>query len=539
MRRQSSVANDPLRRLDWRFLLHGAPGRPLRHLVLLGGTDDLPDIVRRYDIAEQVSQVIPNDRCVDAVVILQNSSVFLPKAADCLVTGGSLYCEVDRRSLASIWSSPQQLQRSLQHTQLQMTGLYWIRPNLKHRQVYVPLHAPGPLNWYLDTLLTASSPPARLLASMLRTLERTGNQSFSALAPCYALTAVAGPSSERSPAIIRHAVIPAEIRRSASEILVITQGTEDLKRVTVLPFATSSRQPLAVLKIGRLAEHAERTLREQDVLSKIHAALDDSMRESIPKALGTFHCDTYSVGIESVAAGHSIASKIYRWGAPLQAKVDELHQATSWLIEFHRKVQIRRSTWCDDDLKAWIDNPLTEYKDAFGSTRIVDRLFERTRREARDLVGVSLPTVWVHSDFSEYNIHNSEYGIIVLDWERGVPGPPLLDLIFFVTVWCFAVRGLRTDRAKLAAFRHLYCKPKRSDRITSAIHEQLRRYMVSVGVERRFLPIMLVVTCVTRALIHSSRRNYLGVQQSIAQPRNRYLDWIRALAEDADLLFPA
>ena len=53
--------------------------------------------------------------------------------------------------------------------------------------------------------------------------------------------------------------------------------------------------------------------------------------------------------------------------------------------------------------------------------------------------------------------------LAVIDWEFSRPGPPLADLIYFVTFWTFTVRNLRGDQAQLGAFRQLFLTPERPD----------------------------------------------------------------------------
>lgn len=530
---------EALRRADWRFLLSNPLGEPLRHLVLLGGPDELPDLLRQTEIAERVTTEIPVERSADAVAVLDDSLLKVRRATGCLLPGGSLYCEFDRRSWSSLARSPGRVRRTLNAAGLSLTGIYWVRPDLVSRQVYVPLHVAGPLSWYLDTMLTASSPAARVLELILYGLARAGTPLFNAFAPCFGITAVAGAGSEMSPSVVRNPSLPPQIQRPDLNIVVITQGTEDFKRVTILPFSPSAKHPLAVLKIARLPEYNEATQTEQDILGTIRSTLDETMRESIPRPLGVVHCGRIPIGIESFAEGRSIASKVNRWRAPLSEKLNELHRATAWLTEFNRRVQFECSEWGASEISEWIDKPFADYQSKFGISVTEEHLFAETRRQALSLVGKPMPKVWVHWDFSEYNVHSCDRGISVLDWERGTPGPALMDLIFFATIWSFSARCLNSHAARLRGFRQLFCEPRRTDAVAGAVDDVLSRYMATIGIDKRFLPVLLTVMCVRRALIHLGRRADSDRPAGTGDVRtgNPYVEWLGVLAAEGGRFF--
>jgi hypothetical protein len=374
---------DPLRRTDWRFLLPNPLDRPIERLVLLGGPDDLPDLVERSGIAERVSRELPSEAVADAVVLLGASLASLRRAAHGVAPGGSLYAEFDRRSPATCADSPGRVRRALARAGLAPTGTYWIRPDLVRRQVYVPVQSAGPLAWYLRSLFTASSPPERVLEAVLRRLERLGPRAFAACAPCFAVTAVAGPGVGSSPSVVCHDSLPPEARSAGAQILVITQGKEDFKRVTVLPFPASGDQPLVVLKSARSLRHNECTRSEQEILGAIRSALDGAMRASVPEPLGFVQRGHVSVGIESVAPGRSMVSQVNYWGSSLERRIDELRRVAAWLTEFHRRVQLDGASWGEPEQSQWIDGPLADYERAFGAWTGEQKLFAEARRRAR------------------------------------------------------------------------------------------------------------------------------------------------------------
>ena len=534
MQHQSVKSAASVRRADWRFLLPDALDRPYRHLVLLGGPDDLPEIIQRAGIAEQVTRKIPTDRCADAVIILDSSMTSLGKAARCLEPGGVLYGEVDRRSLFTLSSTPNRVSRSLNHAGLSLTGVYWIRPDLIRRQVYVPLHVAGPLKWYLQSVLTASSPAASILEFGLEVLARAGNRAFTALAPCFAFTALAGPITDMPPSVLRHPALPPELHRRELVCLVITHGTEDFRRVTILPFAPHADRPLAILKLARLPHYNECTEIEQSVLRKIRSALSGTLRESIPQPLGIVRCGQLMIGLETCVLGRSLANITSRWSAPLSQKIDALYRAASWLTEFNCQVQVKRSNWGDDELNEWVERPLAAYERAFGLTTSETRLFAAARTRARSLCGVSLPTVWVHWDFSEENILRVEEGISVIDWESGSPGPPLFDLLFFAIHWSFSACSLNTEASRLRAYRQLLAASRTTDPVFAAVRNVVEQYMARLDIDRRFQPLFLVILWVVKSL---GRFPWQPGRSSHPRDRNRFVGYIGVLAEQVEPLF--
>ncbi|MGH7832263.1 MAG: phosphotransferase, partial [Candidatus Binatia bacterium] len=430
--------------------------------------------------------------------------------------------------------SPSRIRRFMRNLGLSPTGLYWVRPDLINPQAYIPLDIQGTLGWYLRSVFTAPTAAVRLLETGLHILAKFGHHPFAALAPCYALTAVAGPAGDASPSLLGHPALPSELRRSDLHPLVITHGKEDFRRVTVLPFAPDSDGPLAVLKLSRLPVYNDCTENEQAILTRIHASVDETMRRTIPRPLGIIRSGKLAIGVESCAPGRSVANATTRWAVPLRRKIDDLRLGASWLAEFNSRVQIKRSQWADSDLDEWVEKPLGAYEQTFGVTSGEERLFIATRERASSLIGLPLPTVWVHWDFSEENVFRAGRGITVIDWESGAPGPPLLDLLFFTTHWNYSARSLNSDAARLYAFRQLFCNSHRSDPASVAVREAIAEYMARLNIDNRFFPLLLVLVWVVRAL---GRFPWQPGRSKNARAGNRFVGYLGALAEDVERLF--
>jgi hypothetical protein len=428
MKASNWIDRASLRCADWRFLLPNPPGGEFLHLVVLGGSADLAERLIAAGLAHHLSWEIPTRRMADGVVILHNvRTAQLGDIAGCLLPGGALYLEVDRRSLSSLTSTPGRLWRALVRVGLSPTGIYYVSPDFNHRQMYLPLDVPGAFKWYLRTQVVAGTLGRRVRELVLKMLARLRSLPLAALAPCYAVTAVAGPARDARPSVLGHPALPPEFRRSDLHPLVLTPGQSDSNRVVVLPFAPDSDQPVGVLKLSRLSDRNELTENEQLMLMTIRTRLDQAMRQTIPQPLGIFQWNHLSVGVERCASGCLLAASLGRWGAPLRRKIDDLHLATAWLAEFHCQTLIKRSAWGRAEVREWVETPLTAYTDAFDVTASEKRLFNWTQTRADSLVGIPLPTVWVHWGFNRQNLLRADDRISTIDWEGGSAGPPLFS----------------------------------------------------------------------------------------------------------------
>src|SRR5262249_5328530 len=120
-----------LRRADWRFLVPTPPSGSFAHLIMLGGGAELEHQLIEAGLARQVRRQITKGRQADAVVILGGARVHLRDAAESLVSGGALYCEIDRRGIFWPFRSPRRTFRTLQSAGMSCVRLYWIRPGFR------------------------------------------------------------------------------------------------------------------------------------------------------------------------------------------------------------------------------------------------------------------------------------------------------------------------------------------------------------------------------------------------------------------------
>lgn len=317
---------------------------------------------------------------------------------------------------------------------------------------------------------------------------------------------------------------------------MLTPGEDDLNRVVIFAGAANRTRPAVALKLWRSSDQNAVTENEQAILAAIRAPLDKVMRQTIPEPLGVLRWGQLVIGIESCAPGRSLSASMDIWGTPLRQKMDDLCLVAGWLTEFHRQVQIKRLRWDAPELAEWVEKPLAVYQQTFGITADEQRLFSEARQCAAALVGLSSPMVWVHWGFSERNFFRADREITIVDWESASPGLPLFDLIYFVTYWSYRARRLRGDAARLRGFRKLFCEPEPADLVSIAAHQVIAQYMSKLDLDRRFLPLLLVLMWIERALGRYQRQGK-PAEPGVARSRNAYVEYIGALAEYHDRLF--
>jgi aminoglycoside phosphotransferase (APT) family kinase protein len=503
-------------------------------MVLLGGPSGLAARLVELGAARRVSRSIPNEGSADALVVLHDAHVGLEHAASCLVPGGALYSEIDRRSLRLLGSTPGRLRHSLLKRGLIMTGIYAVSPHFDRCEMYLPLDVPGALRWYVTTIYRASRPVQWALEHALRLLTGFRSDRFAILAPYCAVTAVAGEALEGLPSVLSLPSLPGVLQRHDLRPLALTDAGN---RVTVLPFTPGGASPLAVLKIPKHAGFNSRTENEQAILTQIRSLLDAEMRSTVPEPLGMAAFGDINVAVESYIRGHALLRSCGRWSTPVGQKIEDLELAVAWLGKFHTQAQVWRRPWAEAELREWVENPWAVYRQQFGVRRDEESLFTCCQARARLLVGAPLPIVWHHRDFNIWNVYRAGREVSVIDWEGGRHGPPLCDLLLFLTNWVNAVRGLRGDSERMQGFRETFCQDSDGSRISEAVHASIERYVARLAIDRGFLPLLLVHTWVELALRRFDQQRLLGELRPDAGEGNYAVKYVRELAAHTGFLF--
>jgi len=527
----------PLRRADWRFLLPSPPAGVFEHLVLLGGPPDLAAHIGEIGLARRVSRELPRERAADAVVVLSDAGAGIPEIAAALKPGGVLYREIDRLSPRMLAATPARLRRSMLRAGLSPIGTYWAMPDFAARQRYVPLDRAGAVAWYIRTAFVPTSPWLQPVERFLRALARLGSRAVGSLIRCYAVVGVAGTAAGTAPSVLGHPALPRELRQAELRPLLITGGADDVHRIIMLPFAERGRRPAAAIKMARLPEFNRDTVSEQAILSQVRSKLDPLLAQSLPRPLALFRHGDLVVGVESYLPGHPLSSLLGRGDVPLRRKIAFLHRVTAWLIQFHRQAQIRRLEWGCAEIERWVRQPLAAYSELMGTTSAETRLGAAVCARAQELLGASLPLVWQHHNFGEWNVLRAGDTINVIDWEHARAGLSLYDLLHFATQWSFSARRLSGEAAQLRGFRELYCDVAPLDESILAARTAIAMYMEHLGIDRRFLPLLLVYASVEKAVAYAEAQLENGPAAGDGRAGNRSVAYIGILAEHADQLF--
>jgi hypothetical protein len=523
-----------LRRADWRFLLPIPSSGRYRHLVLLGGPPGLAELLRGEEIAERIDT--GRAEGADLVVALADASIGPRQLAACVAPGGVVYQEVDRRRLGSLTTTPARQQRDLAAAGLHPLWTHWVIPGFSQARRYLPLDHAQALRWYFSTLHPAGSVPGALAAAVAGLLGRGDAMGLATAAPTFGITAMAGPVQLQTSAVMGLPMLAAPWRAAGGRVVMLTSGQDDGSRVVLLPFAPEGSAPEGVVKISRTERFNAHTEREQATLAAIRAGLDPDLRPSIPEPCGTTRSGRSLVAVESYAPGASMVRSTGRRAEPLDRSLEDLRAAADWLARFHQQTT-EGPLWTAEAAERAIAR-LEAFRVGLATSPAEHALLDRAEATARALVGASLPTVLTHNDYGPWNIHREGDRITVIDWELGPDGvgrrgPALTDLIYFVTEWHLRTRRLRGRTAELRGFRELFLRP--TGRAATAGAEALAGYMRRLGVDARFLPLFLVTTWADRAVDRAERQ--VTAAGSAASGENRYADYVRLIATEADQRF--
>lgn len=521
-----------VRAADWRFLFPPPPAGHYDQLVVLGAPAALLDALVAMSIATKVTDRLPTDGSASAVVVLPGIAVHARALAEALAPGGALYVEVDRRLAQSGRLGPANLLHKLRAASISPAGVYAVgRRGLAPRR-YIPLDGLCAFAWYLRNIYqprTAGQWIGRAFAVRVATLHP---RLLQALLPAYAVVAV----RDHPPSVIpvtETATLCSGLYPAATRPLLFGDGGD---RVVALPFARSAPEPSSVLKIPRSAAFHGRTMHEQATTNKLRALLPADLARAIPEPAGIVTSGNTLIATEQYVAGRSLAASSGSWGAPRGRRISDLRITADWLTRFHLATQLDRRAWSERETEEWIDAMFRAYAAAYGVTPAERRLHETARSYAVTLAGTAVPVVWQHRDYAVWNLTRNGDALAVLDWEGARPGPPLCDMLHFITSWDLAIRGARGDAA-LRCFRSLFLHPSVHDRYHSAAHESIMSYNTSLDLDVRITPILLLHHRLELAIRRSDQLRDRGT--IIGNPRsdNQEVAMVTMLADHADALF--
>jgi hypothetical protein len=523
-----------LRQTDWRFLLPNSEGECWDHIVLLGGSPELARLITERGIARRVTSEIPRERCADAVVVLRRGVRSLKRAVACLLPGGVLYAEI-----RGLRFTPGRIDRSLRELGLTQVRPYWIRPSLARLEAYLPLDAARTVSWYFENVFSERNPQRRLAGTWLRLATKLGSRFLQHLVVDSAVTAVAREGAT-TPSLLGHPGLPSRLRGPGERLLVLTGGdARDIyRRVVLLPFGPEAGEPELVIKLWRSSDRNVDSSNEQSTLTAISSRVGVESK-SVPAPLGLFRWGQLNFGVESYCPGRSFAVSNSRSGRSRRRKVEDLKNVMAGFAEFYGRAVIRREPWSAGDISERVEGVLQSYETELLTTSGERRLFEAVRRRSEFLLGSPLPIVWSHPDLGPSNVLIRSDGITIIDWAKAAPGLPLLDVLYFVLISCFAICDARDEKGRLGVVRRLFLESNPGDRMAVVVQEGFERCLDSMGADRRFFPILLVLLWSSRSVGRLERSRAVARGEEGINPKvgNPYPSYVRALGEGSDELF--
>jgi hypothetical protein len=504
------VRNRLLRRVDWRFLL--PTPEPGKSICFARGL--LRRAVRLISdrMADEKFDSTSTD-CDLAVAIGPNRAT-LRECWSALRPGGSLYTEW----YSPLGGGPNGVRRRLEAAGFDQVRCYWAWPwpCLSRPRFWLPLEAPGAVDYFLLSRPPAPTAVRRLAAIGLRALWLSSLR-LGVTVPICALARKPGVSvSNRLSTASRSALFPS--RSSAPVIspdlldkiraqwrtlglgstpdrlssLVLTGGPRSVGKVVALVFAEPDPSPRLAVKMPRVPESVPGLIREATTLRSIQTRHPGRVK-GIPRILFCQEQASLLTVGETAFTGWPMSALL----RPENSR-DFALKVTDWLGELPGSVAPRPpTTWWN----RLIEPVLTGFEESFGS--VVDSAMLQETKDALATFG-ALPLVCEQRDFGPWNVLvTADRELAVLDWESSEPeGLPVLDLIYFLSYLAFLVDGifrrngaLRPDRVR-ESYR-MALDP--STFLGSVRSECLARYTSHIGLDSDALrPLGLLVW-----LIHS------------------------------------
>jgi aminoglycoside phosphotransferase (APT) family kinase protein len=502
-----------LRRVDWRYLLPAPLGRSFDHLVIPGADEAIRGALEARGVATRVTADLAAAEGADCVAI--EAEAESPPF-------GAL-----RRALCSL----RRVLHSLRRQGFVITGTYWVRPDFRRRQAYVPLDRKA-LGWYLATSTDATTPMGWVRARVLRRIDAVSSALARASIDRFAITASLGEPDGRLLSPFEAVAGIDGLGDPSLRPVMITNGFGDLNRVVLLPFGPRDRQPRAVVKLGRLPERNPLYEAEQNALVTLRTMLTPEVADALPRSLGGGRAGDQFVGAETFLPGRSLGAPGGRWRAPLRRGIEDFELASRWITEFHRQAVVS-TLWTEAEQREWVEAPIEQYLGAYVAGGEERALLEAARRCFASQLGRRLPIVWQHYAYAPWNIVREGGRIRVFDWEGASPGLPLMDLLYLTVHWYQDVRHAADEESRLEVFGTLLGPPGGHGSAEGAAHRAIDRYLERMGLAPDLLGAGWTLFWVQRCL--SERAREAAGAGSGVTLRQRYL---QTLADRIDHLFP-
>jgi glycosyltransferase involved in cell wall biosynthesis len=409
-----------------------------------------------------------------------------------------------------------------------VVGRWWVLPDASRARRFVPLDQPGPLVWYLDNLLIASSSAQRVARACLRRLPRSAGW----IARTHVTALVRGAPCEvelaSAPSMTAAGISP------HARLLVMSSGYDAGSRAVVLPFGPGAARPEAAVKVSVLPAINSTTWREHEHLTTLRTSISRDLAGTMPVPIAAFDWRGHAVAVQSLLDGPTL-ERVLRESRDAARPIALLHEVTDWVIRLHRETAVH-TIWNANAVERWLSVPFAQFRDVFDPSDDIDRLLTAVERRARELEGRPLPTVRRHVDLGPWNVIRTSRGLGVTDWESAPNRPstgrglPVCDLDYFLKYWLHIV----DEQTAPALFPCLGPVPDGGARpLYLAARRMMRRYCTRVGIDTEFVPVLSAFNWVEHALNRVARDAFIDRPRAGEQ---HLLALIHQLARHADTI---
>ena len=255
---------------------------------------------------------------------------------------------------------------------------------------------------------------------------------------------------------------------------------------------------------------------------------------SLPEPLGPVRVLGRPGSAETYRQGASITVRSTWTTASQATRQADLERAADWLGKIHGATATGSVSLGSTGLDF---GGLTDrYARIFGSDDREGHLFRDLRERVIVDGGQLVPQVMRHRDFGPWNVLIDTDGrLSIIDWEVAGPGPPLVDLVYFVAHWCWTLTGSRGERSRARLLSHLVSGRPLGWQI-SAARSVIVRHARHLGLAPESVAALFAWTFIEQALDRHDRLLAIGDPAAADRASNRYVRYVVALAEEPDLV---
>lgn len=309
------------------------------------------------------------------------------------------------------------------------------------------------------------------------------------------------------------------------------------KEIIFFLFKEKTNKPSVVIKAARFAEAEHLVEHEHRFLSKVHAALPEGWKSSVPRPLGLERIGGHLVFIQSCLPGRHLEEDVPISAASRDRSVMErqMNSLADWWIVFRRATAPPSGANRAFDWDAQIADVHNEFAGCFDLDPQEHRFLEEYRARATSLGEAGVPVAGQHGDFCNVNIIAGNGRIGVIDWAFGQESrPPWPDLYTFASTF-HCIQGCGGRASVEEALRRSFIDDNWFSRL---LGQWLGRCAGSASLSPEVMVFAAPLVFMENALI--GPRKYGRVREADLAWRNRFnvlaLEWDRFTTMHARLV---